>query len=59
MKQFTYLQWRLVINFPGLNSSVSRKTTLHYTKGKKGKGTYKLKAQMAGAYPGFLSMKHA
>ena len=32
---------------------------LHYSKGKKGKGTHMLKAQMAGAYPGFLGMKHA
>lgn len=59
MKQFTDLQWGLTIEFPGVNSSVSRFKRLHYTKCKKGKGTHELKAQVAGAYPGFHSMKHA
>ena len=27
--------------------------------GKKGKGVHEQKAQTAGAYPGFISMKHA
>ena len=30
----------------------------HTWKGKKGKGIYEPKAQTAGAYPGFISMKH-
>ena len=33
--------------------------TSHLVEGKNGKRTHEPKAQTAGAYPGFLSMKHA
>ena len=57
VKQFTDLQWRLtIIPLVWILVYLER---LQYTKGKKGWGTHELKAPMAGAYPGFHSMKPA
>ena len=60
MKQFTDLQCQLTIVF--LVWILVYLNRLHYTRGKKVltlKGAHEFKAQMAEAYPGFHSMKHA